>query len=118
VVKRDANGRFVKGHKGIGGRKPRTAEEDIKRALERAKPENEVLAKLAEAIGRRESWAISLYLGYKWGKPIERKEIDQRLFAQVEHDFTDSDIAETWNILDELGVLQPAAEEAGDAEAE
>lgn len=67
------NGRFKAGNPG-GGRKPRKTEEEVKRALEKAKPEADVLQKLAEAIDGRESWAISLYLAYKWGKPIERAE--------------------------------------------
>lgn len=62
-----------------GGRKTRTEEEEIKKELERAIPETEVLQALAALC--RSRWAdqriraITLYLAYKWGKPVERQEI-------------------------------------------
>lgn len=58
-----------------GGRKPRVEEQEVKAALESAKPEVDVLKKLGEAIDRREGWAIQLYLAYKWGKPVEKHEM-------------------------------------------
>ena len=76
MPKRDKQGRFVKGHSGNPGGRPRRAqEEEIKAALEKAVPESTVLAQLAAAIQRRESWAISLYLAYKWGQPVKRQEV-------------------------------------------
>lgn len=71
---RDANGRYVAGHAGNGGRKRRTEEEEIKRALDAALPLDKVLEKLAGAVKRQEGWAITLWLAYHWGKPIERVE--------------------------------------------
>ena len=70
----EQNGKFKQGNPG-GGRKRRADEEEIRAALVRAKPRARVLEKLGEAIERRESWAIALYLAYDWGKPIERTEI-------------------------------------------
>ena len=58
-----------------GGRKPRVAEEQIRAALEKAAPEQDVLKKLAAAIEQGEAWAITLYLAYMWGKPVERQEL-------------------------------------------
>ena len=74
---RDKSGRFTAGHSAYrsGGRKRRTQEEEIKTALAQAKPRPDVLKKLGEAIERRESWAISLYLAYDWGRPVERHEV-------------------------------------------
>ena len=58
-----------------GGRKPKTQEEEIARALNQALPTKDVVDKLAEAVKRRESWAVTLWFGYLWGKPIERQEL-------------------------------------------
>ncbi len=74
---RKQNGQFDSGNRlqRNGGRKPRTGEQEIKTALAQAKPRVRVLEKLAEAIERREAWAIQLYFAYDWGKPLERHEI-------------------------------------------
>jgi hypothetical protein len=57
------------------GRKTRTEEEEIKAALRNAVPEADVLASLAAACKRKESWAVTLYLAYLWGKPVERVDL-------------------------------------------
>lgn len=58
------------------GRQPRTEEEEIKKALRKAIPEAEVLERLAALCrGRNSLPAITLYLAYLWGKPVETKEI-------------------------------------------
>lgn len=59
-----------------GGRKPRAEEQEIKDALSKSKPLDTVLTKLGESVDKRESWAVSLYLAYMWGKPRERMEMD------------------------------------------
>lgn len=56
------------------GRKPRATESEIEAALEKAMPSADVLSKLADAVARREGWAIQLYLAYKWGRPVEKQE--------------------------------------------
>jgi len=71
LVVRDKNGRFVKGHDKIGGRKSRTEESEIIAALDKAVPMQEVLGKLATAIRNGEDWAIKLYLAYAWHLPTQ-----------------------------------------------
>ena len=75
---RKANGQFAAGNRlgRNGGRKARAEEDAVKTALHKAILPTDVLKKLAEAINRRESWAISLYLAYEWGKPKEKHEHD------------------------------------------
>lgn len=64
-------GKFVKGHKGMGGRPPRTEEREIIAALDKAIPITEVLIKLATAVKNGEDWAIKLYLAYRWHLPTQ-----------------------------------------------
>ena len=77
MVGRDENGRFAPGNKASknGGRKPRAEEDAIKRALEKAIPEAEILELLGACCRAKEPWAITLRLAYAWGKPRERVEI-------------------------------------------
>jgi len=73
---RDAKGMFVKGHGAIGGgRKPRAAEQEIKTALRNALPDEDVIAVLASKVKDGEDWAITLWLAYLYGKPIQKEEI-------------------------------------------
>ena len=58
-----------------GGRKRKAEEDEIKAALEAAAPLVEVLKALAEKAKAGEGWAVNLYTGYYWGKPVERQEI-------------------------------------------
>lgn len=78
MVGRKKNGQFDSGNRlqRNGGRKPRADEEQIKAALDKAMPKDDVLKKLAAAIDAGEAWAITLYLAYMWGKPVERQEHD------------------------------------------
>ena len=67
---------FVKGHGAIGGgRKPRAAEQEIKTALRNALPDEDVIAVLASKVKDGEDWAITLWLAYLYGKPIQKEEI-------------------------------------------
>ncbi len=79
------------------GRKPKAEEHEIRAALHKAIAPSAVLAKLAAAIEKGESWAITLYLAYDWGKPKEQ--IDLRtgkiLELAFEHDGAVADIAGT-----------------------
>ena len=73
MVGRDNNGRFVKGHKppeGVG-RKPRTDEQQIIAALEKACPLDDVLGMLHDAVMCGQDWAIKLYLAYYWHMPTQ-----------------------------------------------
>lgn len=72
---RDEKGRFAKGAPGGPGRKPKATENEIRAALHKAMVPSAVHAKLAEAVERGESWAITLYLAYDWGKPRERVDV-------------------------------------------
>ena len=42
--------------------------------LDKAMPLTDVVARLAECAARKQPWAITLWLAYRWGKPIERIE--------------------------------------------
>ena len=64
-------GKFVKGHKGMGGRPPRTEEREIIAALDKAIPIGDVIAKLATAVKNGEDWAVKLYLAYHWHLPTQ-----------------------------------------------
>ncbi len=72
----DERGKFKKGNPGGPGRKRRADEDAIKAALDAALPTSEVVAKLVECVKRRESWAVQLWLAYRWGKPTERIDLD------------------------------------------
>lgn len=99
---RDKSGKFQPNHKPYrnGGRKPRAQEQEVKSALQKAIPEQDVLDILATAIRRREGWAVQLYLAYKWGKPIER-------VAQTDSEGNDV-------IIREAVVYPPAANDDGE----
>jgi hypothetical protein len=58
------------------GRRPRAEEEEIKKALRKAMPEDEAVQRLAALCrGRNALPALQLYFNYMWGKPIERREV-------------------------------------------
>lgn len=58
------------------GRKRRAEEEEIKKALRKALPEEDAVKRLAELCrGRNALPALTLYFAYLWGKPKETKEI-------------------------------------------
>lgn len=67
------------------GRKRFAEEEAIKAALRKAIPEADVLAALAVACKKREPGAIALYLGYLWGKPVERMVLGGEGGGPIEH---------------------------------
>lgn len=76
VMVRDNKGQFVKGHGAIGGgRKPRAAEQEIKTALRNVLPDDVVVNKLAEQVRNGEDWAITLWMAYLYGKPVQKEEI-------------------------------------------
>lgn len=68
---RDEKGKFVKGHKGLGGRPTHKQESEIVAALDKAIPLGDVLEKLAQAVRMGEDWAIKLYLAYTWHLPTQ-----------------------------------------------
>ena len=73
---RDEKGKFVKGHGAIGGgRKPRAAEQEIKTALRNAMPDADVVDMLASKVRDGEDWAITLWMAYLYGKPVQKEEI-------------------------------------------
>ena len=73
---RDDKGKFVKGHGPVGGgRKPRAAEQEIKTALRNALSDEKVIGKLADKVMLGEDWAITLWMAYLYGKPVQREEI-------------------------------------------
>ncbi len=58
-----------------GGRKRKEEEDVIKAALDKAMPLDDVMNMFALAVKSRDPWAIPLWLGYHFGKPVERQEI-------------------------------------------
>lgn len=73
---RDEHGRFPKGASGNPSGRPRTEERDeINRMLDKALPLSDVVALMAECVKRKQSWAVKLWLSYRWGEPIQRAEI-------------------------------------------
>lgn len=74
-MERNKTGQFVKGHPGIGGRPSRVEETEIREAMAAACDPKIVGEQLAAAIKRRESWAVTLWCAYYYGKPRERVEV-------------------------------------------
>lgn len=72
---RDETGKFVKGHEAIGGRKPRVAEQDVKAALRNVLTDDYVISQLAVAVREGKEWAITLWMAYLVGKPVQKEEI-------------------------------------------
>ena len=64
---------LVKTHN--GGRKRKAEEDEIRKALDDALPMSDVLARLKECVRSRQPWAITLWLAYRWGRPVERAEL-------------------------------------------
>lgn len=58
-----------------GGRKRAEDEENIRAALSAVLPIDTVLQAFAKAVKHRESWAVTLWLAYLWGRPVERQEV-------------------------------------------
>ena len=83
MAERDTNGRFVKGHAKMGGRKPRTEEREIIAALDAAIPLAEVLDKLRRAVLKGEDWAVKLYLAYYWHLPTQPVKNDVDMHGKV-----------------------------------
>lgn len=78
MVERDQNGRLKPGSILNPRGRPRKDEKDaVRAALNKAITSEDVVTCLAEAIRDREPWAITLYLAYDWGKPIEKVDITQ-----------------------------------------
>jgi len=71
MADRDSRGRFIKGNRSQGGRKPRTEEQEIIAALDGAISLADVLEKLRRAVLKGEDWAIKLYLAYYWHLPTQ-----------------------------------------------
>lgn len=91
MVERDETGRLKPGSVlNPNGRKPRVADDaTIHDALERAVPLATVLAKLAEGVRKRESWAIKLYLAYRWGNPVDNIDANGEMIIRFMHDGID-----------------------------
>lgn len=91
MAERDTKGRFVKGHAKMGGRKPRTEEQEIIAALDAAIPLAEVLDKLRRAVLKGEDWAVKLYLAYYWHLPTQpvKNDIDGQMKVLVVYDDDD-----------------------------
>lgn len=97
MAERDTKGRFVKGHAKMGGRKPRTEEQEIIAALDGAIPLADVLDKLRRAIIRGEDWAIKLYLAYYWHLPTQpvNNDVSGELRVVVVYDDSEDTPTET-----------------------
>ena len=72
---RDEKGRFGKGNGGGPGRPRKAAEQEIKTALRNALSDEKVIGKLADKVMLGEDWAITLWMAYLYGKPVQREEI-------------------------------------------
>ncbi len=75
---RDKNGRFVKGHEGMGGRPSRTKEEQYYRVLMTACSLADwemIVDKAVEQAKRGDAVARKWLADYLVGPPIERKEV-------------------------------------------
>ena len=48
----------------------------IKQALRACRPDAHVLAKLGAAVDEGAKWAIELWMGYLYGRPVERNRLD------------------------------------------
>ena len=64
----------VKNHN--GGRPKREKEETIKAMLCAAMPTTEAIQNFAKWFKRGERWAVELWFGYLWGKPVETQDLN------------------------------------------
>ncbi len=68
--------RINNGGKRIGaGRKPKQEEKELIEKLDNIIDNEEVIKKLKELIGEGDIRALNLYMGYRYGKPKETKDI-------------------------------------------
>jgi hypothetical protein len=61
--------------KGRAGRKPKAQEKELIEKLDNIIDKEEVLKKLKELINEGDMRALNLYMGYRYGKPKETKDI-------------------------------------------
>ena len=61
--------------KGFAGRKPKAQEKELIEKLDNIIDKEEVIKKLKELIGEGDIRALNLYMGYRYGKPKETKDI-------------------------------------------
>jgi len=61
--------------KGRAGRKPKAQEKELIEKLDNIIDKEEVIKKLKELIGEGDIRALNLYMGYRYGKPKETKDI-------------------------------------------
>jgi len=61
--------------KGRAGRKPKAQEKELIEKLDNIIDKEEVLKKLKELINEGNVRALNLYMGYRYGKPKETKDI-------------------------------------------
>lgn len=97
------------------GRRRRTEEEEIKKALRKALPEEDAVKRLAELCrGRNPLPALTLYFAYLWGKPVETKEISGPSGQPVHFAGAVAPVgAEALlAILEESGLIDPGDEDA------
>ena len=70
--------------KGRAGRKPKTQEKELIEKLDNIINNEEVIKKLKHLIDKGDMRALNLYMGYRYGKPRETKDIsindDQPIF--------------------------------------
>lgn len=57
------------------GRKPKAQEKELIEKLDNIIDKEEVIKKLKELIGEGDIRALNLYMGYRYGKPKETKDI-------------------------------------------
>ena len=75
---RDENGRFVKGHEGMGGRKPKSHEEKVLAAVNRACSPSDIQAIMESLIRKALNGniqAAKVVLAYAIGMPIQKTDI-------------------------------------------
>jgi len=80
VRERDARGRFVKGHKGVGGRPPRAVEEQYMHALVQAMPIEQFLKTCQVHAARAQAGDLATwrtFLERLLGKPRESKQAEE-----------------------------------------
>ena len=61
--------------KGRGGRNPKTQEKELIEKLDNIINNEEVIKKLKHLIDKGDMRALNLYMGYRYGKPRETKDI-------------------------------------------
>ena len=75
---RDEKGKFVKGHPGMGGRKPKSHEEKVLEAVSRACSPADIQAIMEKLVSKAKTGniqAAKIVLAYAIGMPVQKTEI-------------------------------------------